>query len=161
MILTIRWYAPSKLLLKLCMYFILIIICNLASHITIINNGFIFIVIYVKLPSCIVCVHLYTITQIIMISSVCIILHIIIFVLSLLHIFYNLRLNYYQQLIVIALLLNLNNILFYTFLRFKMLIRLNIIYLSYKYPIIDVLCYDCIFDSYIPTLTHLNLFYID
>ena len=66
--------------------------------------------------------------MIIMISSVCIILHKSIFVLSLLHIFYNLPLNYYQQLIVIALLLNLNNILFYTFLRFKMLIRLNIIY---------------------------------
>ena len=124
----IRWYAPSKLLLKLCMYFIMIITCNLISHIMIISNCFILIVISVKLPSCIMCAHLYTITRIIMISSVCIILHGSIFVLSLLPILYNLPLNYYQPLIVIALLLNLNNILFYTFLRFEMLIRLNIIY---------------------------------
>ena len=96
-----------------------------------------------------------------MISSVCIILHRSILVLSLLHIFYHLPLNYYQQLIAIALVLNLTNILFYTFLGFKMLIKINIIYLSYTYPIIDVLCYYNIFDSYIPTLTHLNVFYID
>ena len=155
----IGWYAPSKLLLKLCMYFILIITCNLISHIMIISNCFILIVISVKLPLCIMCTHLYTITRlIIIITSVCIIiLHGSIFALSLLHIFYNLPLNYYQQLIVIALLLNLNNILFYTFLRWKMLIRFNILYLSCKYPIIDVLCYYCIFNSYIPTLTHLNV----
>ena len=67
------------------------------------------------------CTHLYTITQLIsIITSVCIIiLHGSIFALTLLHIFYDLPLNYYQQLIVIALLLNLNNILFYTFLRLK------------------------------------------
>ena len=155
----IGWYAPSKLLLKLCMYFILIITCNLISHIMIISNCFILIVISVKLPLCIMCTHLYTITRLlIIITSVCIIiLHGSIFALSLLHIFYNLPLNYYQQLIVIALLLNLNNILFYTFLRWKMLIRFNILYLSCKYPIIDVLCYYCIFNSYIPTLTHLNV----
>ena len=152
-------YAPSKLLLKLCMYFILIITCNLISHIMIISNCFILIVISVKLPLCIMCTHLYTITQlIIIITSVCIIiLHGSIFALSLLHIFYNLPLNYYQQLIVIALLLNLNNILFYTFLRLKMLKRFNIQYLSCKYPIIDVLFYYYIFNSYIQTLTHLNV----
>ena len=155
----IGWYAPSKLLLKLCMYFILIITCNLISHIMIISNCFIVIVISVKLPLCIMCTHLYTITRlIIIITSVCIIiLHGSIFALSLLHIFYNLPLIYYQQLIVIALLLNLNNILFYTFLRLKMLIRFNILYLSCKYPIIDILCYYYIFNSYIPTLTHLNV----
>ena len=38
-----------------------------------------------------------------------------------------------------------------------MLIRFNILYLSCKYPIIDVLCYYYIFNSYIPTLTHLNV----
>ena len=36
----IGWYAPLKLLLKLCMYFILIITCNLISHIMIISNCF-------------------------------------------------------------------------------------------------------------------------
>ena len=155
----IGWYAPSKLLLKLCMYFILIITCNLISHIMIISNCFIRIVISVKLPLCIMCTHLYTITRlIIIITSVCIIiLHGSIFALSLLHIFYNLPLNYYHQLIVIALLLNFNNILFYTFLRLKMLIRFNILYLSCKFSIIDVLCYYYIFNSYIPTLTHLNV----
>ena len=59
----IGWYAPSKLLLKLCMYFILIITCNLISHIMIFSNCFILIVISVKLPLCIMCTHLYTITR--------------------------------------------------------------------------------------------------
>ena len=81
----IGWYAPSKLLLKLCMYFILIITCNLISQIMIISNYFILIVISVKLPFCIMCTHLYTITRlIIIITSVCIIiLHGSIFALSL------------------------------------------------------------------------------
>ena len=153
----IRWYAPSKILLKLCMYVILIMISNLVSRIIIISNCFIFIVLYAKLPSCIMCAHQYTITQIIMISSGCIILHRSIVAPLLLHIFYNLLLKSYQQLIVITLLLNLNNILFYAFLRFKILIRLYILYLTYKFPIIDVLCYYHIFDSYIPTLTYLNV----
>ena len=41
------------------MYVILIIICNLVSCIIIISNCFIFIVLYVKLPSYIMCAHLF------------------------------------------------------------------------------------------------------
>ena len=95
----LKWYALYKIMFKTGMHIMLIIICKHSFRIIIIVNCFIFIVLSVKIPTCIMCSHLYSITPIIMISRLCIILPRRIFVSLLLYIFCNLALNYYLQLV--------------------------------------------------------------
>ena len=70
----IKWYALYKIMFKIGMHIILIIICKQVFRIIIIVNCFIFTVLCVKILTCIMCSHLYSITPIIMISRLCIIL---------------------------------------------------------------------------------------
>ena len=158
--LMIKWYALYKIIFNIGI--MLIIICKHSFRIIIFVNCFIFIVLCVKIPTCIMCSHLYSITPIIMISRLCIILPRRIFVSLLLYIFCNLALNYYQQLIltsmlVITHLLHFNFCLFYIVLKSKILIRLNILYLSFMYPIMYISCWYYILNDHIRTLSYLNV----